>query len=326
MSETPTRHLEPISRPTAVGRTQATNVEMTRAMAQVQAAVVSAKNYPRDAALAHRRVLDACKQMGLAQRAFFRYSRGGTPITGPSVHLARTLAQCWGNVDFGLVELDRDDDRGVSEMLAYAADLETNTRSSTTFLVPHVRSAGGDIKSLTDPRDVYETLANNGARRMREMIFAVVPAWLVEEAKEACNATLRGGGGVPLAVRITKAIDAFAVGYGVSSERIERSLGDGTNPKLSATWDEYDVAKLLTIHQSLKNGETSVDEEFPPVRITGDDVAAQHDDDAPVTRAPRRTARRVQAPADGQQEGIGDDGSGVDPTTDPDFGKEPGQE
>jgi hypothetical protein len=55
---------------------------------------------------------------------------------------------------------------------------------------------------LVDMRDIYENNANNGARRLREAIFAILPAWFKEEAKELCSKTLEGGGDKPLAQRI----------------------------------------------------------------------------------------------------------------------------
>lgn len=318
--ETNERRMEPVVRGSA--RSQGTVVEMGRAVAQVQAAVMSARQYPRDTASALRRVQDECRQPHLAQRAFFRYSRGGSAITGPSVHLARTLARCWGNIDFGLVELDRNDEAGVSEMLAYAADLESNARSSTTFLVPHTRSAGGDLKALSDPRDIYEMLANQGARRMREMIFAVLPAWLVEQAKEQCMTTLERGNGDPLPVRISKAVNTFAEKYGVSLDRLERALGTDEEPKRSGIWEALDVARLQTIYQALHNGETTVDEEFPAVRITAAQVAEDTADGTPLRtqRAPRKTARRTQG---ADSDAVDTEGRPVDPTTEPGFGQEP---
>ena len=89
----------------------------------------------------------------------------------------------------------RDDEYGQSEMLALAWDVQTNTRSSNTFIVPHRRDTRNGPKALTDQRDIYENNANNAARRLREAIFAVLPTWFVEEAKDICNQTLNDGGG-----------------------------------------------------------------------------------------------------------------------------------
>jgi hypothetical protein len=171
--------------PTSVSRTgQATAIEQSRAAAEVYASVLAAKQCPRDEQYAIRSMQQACQMTELAERAFFRFSRGGSQVTGATVHLARELARCWGNVDYGVSELRRDDDDGESEMKAYAWDLETNSRSSHTFIVKHVRDKRGGPERLTDMRDIYENNANNGARRVREAIFAVLPLWLNEQAQE----------------------------------------------------------------------------------------------------------------------------------------------
>ena len=75
---------------------QATSIEQSRAIAQVQAMMIAAKQYPRDEGRARARMQDACGLMSLAERAFYRYPRGGEQVEGPSIHLARELARCWG--------------------------------------------------------------------------------------------------------------------------------------------------------------------------------------------------------------------------------------
>ncbi len=87
-------------------------------------------------------------------------------------------------------------------------------------------------------RDIYENNANNGARRVREAIFAILPPWFVEEAKELCNKTLKGGGGRPLAQRIADAIRAFG-SIGISEDQLQDKLG-----RPSTKWTEHDTAQL----------------------------------------------------------------------------------
>src|SRR5690606_11464831 len=139
---------------------------------------------PRDLASAVAAMRESCSQPALAERAFFRFPRGGHVVTGPSVHLARELARCWGNVQYGVQEMRRDDAAGTSEMQAWAWDVQTNTRSSHTFIVPHKRDKRDGPEKLVDMRDIYENNANNAARRLREAIFAVVPMWFTEQAKD----------------------------------------------------------------------------------------------------------------------------------------------
>lgn len=263
----PAERMAPAAAPARIG--QGTAVEQSRAVAEVQAAIVVAQQCPRDINAAIAEMRQSCQQMFLAERAFFRYSRGSGNITGASVHLARELARCWGNIQYGLVEMRRDDEFGQSEMQAFAWDVEKNSRNSSTFIVPHKRDQKGGPKQLTDMRDIYENNANNGARRVREAIFAILPPWFVEEAKQLCTKTLADGGGKPLPQRIADAIRAFE-GIGVTQDRIETKLG-----RPSGKWTEHDVAQLLVAFQSIQRGEVTADEEFPLPRVTVDEIAKQ---------------------------------------------------
>ncbi|MBD2831642.1 hypothetical protein ID871_09150 [Streptomyces pratensis] len=258
--------MTPAAAPARVG--QGTAVEQSRAVAEVQAAIVVAQQCPRDINAAIAEMRQSCTQMYLAERAQFRFPRAGSTVSGPSVHLARELARCWGNIQYGLVEMRRDDEFGESEMQAFAWDVQKNSRTSSTFIVPHKRDQKGGPKQLTDMRDIYENNANNGARRVREAIFAILPPWFVEEAKELCAKTIRDGGGKPLNIRVADAIKAFE-GIGVTADRIEMKL---TRP--SGKWTEHDVAQLLVIFQSIQRGEVTVDEEFPEPRVTVDEITA----------------------------------------------------
>ena len=254
---------------------QATAVEQARAVAEVQAAIVVAQQCPRDMQEALRQMRESCSQPALAERAFFRFPRGGQTVSGPSIHLARELARCWGNVQYGISELRRDDDHGQSEMQAWAWDVQTNTRSVHTFIVPHKRDTREGVRDLTDLRDIYENNANNGARRVREAIFAVLPPWFVQEAQDVCARTLREGGGKPLPQRIAEAVDAFA-GIGVKTDQLERRVG-----RSKARWDEHDVAQLGVIFNSIRRGEISVDAEFPRARVTAAEITGETGDTKP---------------------------------------------
>ena len=258
---------------------QATAVEQSRAVAEVQAQVIVAQQFPRSMQAAVRAMEEACAQPALAGRALFRYPRGKDDegnvniLSGPSVHLARELARCFGNLQYGITEMLRDDDHGQSEMMAWAWDMEANTRSSTTFIVPHKRDTRFGAKDLTDLRDIYENNANNGGRRVREMIFAVLPGWYVTRALELCAKTNEHGGGKPLAERIATAVKLFEQ-YRVSPARIAAKWGYRSVDELTAT----DVAQLAVIYSSLQQGTVSVADEFPaaeaPGLVTAADLAA----------------------------------------------------
>jgi hypothetical protein len=197
-------------------------IATTRAAQEVQAAMVVAKRFPRDSLQAERRILDACKRPALAEAAIYAYPRGGTTVEGPSIRLAEVLAQNWGNLDTGIIELDQKN--GESTMMAYCWDLETNTRQTKIFTVRHERHTRQGVTKLTDPRDIYEMTANQGARRQRACILGVIPGDIVENAVTACNKTMQGGGGEPLIDRVKKMVPAFEA-LGVTKDMIEKRLG-----------------------------------------------------------------------------------------------------
>lgn len=273
MSAKQSTAVEPVELPSdqlAVRRaefvSQSTAVEQARAVAEVQAAVIVAQQCPRSLAASVAEMRDSCKQKGLADRAFYKFPRGGQTVSGASVHLARELARCFGNVQYGISELRRDDVGHYSEMQAWAWDVERNTRSSQTFVVPHKRDKRGGPEVLTELRDVYENNANQGSRRLREAIFSILPTWFTEEAKELCMATLSDGGGKSLAQQVADAIKAFD-GIGVNTPRLEAKVGEP-----SAKWSPFDVAQLRVSFASIRQGTVSADEEFPPVRVTAAEI------------------------------------------------------
>ena len=254
---------------------QATAVEQSRAVAEVQAAVIVAQQMPRDIGRAVAAMHRSCAQKGLADQAFYSFRRGKQTVSGPSVQLARELARCFGNMQHGIAELLRDDFHGQSEMLAFAWDLETNTRSSTTFIVPHRRDRsqenGGSV-ALTDMRDIYENNANNGARRLREMIFAILPGWFTEDAVAACYATLAAddSDGKTRAERTDNAVKRFAA-IGVTAAQLEQRIGAPVS-----RWSDFDLAQIGVLYRSIQRGEVRKDDEFPAASpVTAAEILAQ---------------------------------------------------
>jgi hypothetical protein len=112
------------NQPATPARSQGTAVEQSRAVAEVAAAVRVAQDNPRDIPRAIAQMEQACRQSALANRAFYSLPRAGGRVEGSTVHLAREIGRCWTNIDYGIRELRRDDEAGVSEMQAWAWDQE----------------------------------------------------------------------------------------------------------------------------------------------------------------------------------------------------------
>lgn len=263
-----TTDLDRIAQPRTVA-TQATQVEQARAVAEVQAAVVVAQNVPRDRAAAEAEMRDSCSRPGLAERAFYSVPNRGN---GPTVHLARELARIWGNVQYGVHELRRDDENGISEVQAFAWDVQTNVRSTRTFQVPHQRMKGRNRQPLTDLGDVYLNNQNVGARAVRECIFTVLPPWFTEEAQAICHRTLQGGANTtPLADQIAAMVKAFR-DLGVDEAAIEKRLG-----KKRGQWGPGELAQARVIYAEVNRGEVRVEDAFPAESsgVTADEIAAR---------------------------------------------------
>jgi hypothetical protein len=219
--------------------------DQQRAVAEVQAAMMLARMNPRDPIAAMDRILNACARPTLAEVAVYQYSRGGSDVSGPSIRLAEAIAQQWGNMQFGIRELDQRG--GESTVQAFAWDVETNTRREVTFQVPHIRYTRKGVYQLEDPRDVYETVANQGARRLRACILAVVPGDVIEAAVAQCENTMKAKADTsPEALQ--KIVAAFQP-FGVTREMIER--------RIQRRFDSIQPAQIVSlkkIYASLRDG------------------------------------------------------------------------
>jgi hypothetical protein len=229
-------------------------IATTRSAQEVQAAMVVAKRFPRDEMAAFGRIMQSCKRKTLAEQALYAYPRGNTTVTGPSIRLAEAMAQSWGNIDFGIIELEQKN--GESSVMAYAWDLETNTRQTKIFTIKHERHTRQGTKTLTDPRDIYELAANQGARRLRACILGIIPGDVIDQALDQCEKTLTGGNQEPLVDRIRKMVTVFSE-MGVTQEMLEKRMGH----KVDAS-TEIELVNLRKIYKSLQDNMASVADFF----------------------------------------------------------------
>lgn len=264
--------------------------DQQRAIAEVQAAMMIARMNPRDERKAMDRILMAFSRPTLAEKAEYSYSRGGQDIAGPSIRSAEAIAQLWGNMQFGIRELSQHG--GESEVEAYAWDVENNTRREMKFRVPHIRHTRQGAKRLEDPRDVYELVANNGSRRLRACILAVVPGDVIEAAMKQADTTLRTKADVT-PERLQSLLEKFAE-FGVSKamleKRIQRNI-DAMTPAL--------LVGLGKVYNSLKDGMGTV-ADFFEVEAQPEQPAAtgaSATKDAIRARQAKKEAPKAEAPA-----------------------------
>jgi len=227
--------------------------ENQRAIAEVQAAMVIAQRFPRDQKTAMDNILQAFTRQRLAETAMYQYARGGSNVTGPSIRAAETLAQIWGNIQFGVRELEQRN--GESTVESFAWDIETNTRSIKVFQVQHVRDTKKGRYQLTESRDIYEHVANQGARRLRACILSVIPGDVVEAAMKQAETTLTTK--IQVTPDLVKSlVDKFEA-IGVSKDALEKRIqrrSDAITPAL--------VVQLGKIFNSIEDGMSSASDWF----------------------------------------------------------------
>lgn len=238
-----------------IARSVGTEMMESREAQEVQVAMIAAKRFPRDVFGAYNRIMSDCKRRTLAEKAMYEYPRGGQTVSGPSIHLAKSIARSWGNIDSGFKVLDQSPKE--STVMAYCWDLETNYRETKVFTVQHVRETKKGTFPLTDSRDIYELIANQAARRERSCILSVIPQDIVDAAVGQCNATLCGDGKMTKEDAIRDIINRFQDKYGVSREKLESYIGRNAD-----AFTVQSVNKLRGIYTALQDGAASIEQYF----------------------------------------------------------------
>jgi hypothetical protein len=232
-----------------------TQVEQSRAITEVQAALTIAKHSPRDELDAHTSAMKTCARASFAEKAIYKYKRGTETIEGPSIKMAEALARCYGNLEHGWRELERFDDKSVVESFCW--DLENNVKSKVTFEVPHYRETKQGKYRLKTDRDLREHLANFASRQKRGCILSCIPADIVEDATNACKAAMRNeisSNKVDHARKLVLAFDEIGVTHDMLRQylKVEKVVGAS----------EAQLVDLRQIYAAIKDGQSSVNEFF----------------------------------------------------------------
>lgn len=227
--------------------------------ANIDIQVSTAKQYPRSISrCANNAVAIATMDKDTAQSCGYALLRGGEPITGPSVHLAKIIAQQYGNLRAEAKVVEITDKQVVSRGTAW--DLENNY--AVSFEVRRL-IIGRNGKRFSD--DMI-TVTGNAANAIayRNAIFGIVPKSITDKAYKAAQHLITGdlSDEEKLIKRRDGAIKHFINTYGITEEEVIKLCGKHTVNQIQA--DE--IALLLGFAQSLKDGDTTVEELMAPFR------------------------------------------------------------
>ena len=227
--------------------------------ANVDSQVATAKRYPRNI----RRSIDnsmvmATMDADTAQSCGYALPRGGKPVTGPSVHLAKIIVSNWGNMRTEAKVIQITDKQIISRGTAW--DLETNVASAF-----EVRRSIVDKKGNRFSDDMI-TVTGNAANSIayRNAVFAVIPKAVVDKVYKAAQKAITGdlSDEEKLLKRRSEAINYFNDIWGISEEEVIKLCGKQTVNQIRAE----EIALLLGMAQSLKDGDTTVEELMKPIR------------------------------------------------------------
>lgn len=227
--------------------------------ANVDSQVATAKRYPRNIKRSiDNSIVMATMDSETAQSCGYALPRGGKPITGPSVHLAKIVVSNWGNMRTEAKVVQITDKQVISRGTCW--DLEANVASAF-----EVRRSIVDSKGKRYSDDMI-TVTGNAANSIayRNAVFSVVPKAVVDKVYKAAQRFITGdlSDEEKLIKRRIDAINHVNEEWGITEAEVIRLCGKQTVNQIRAN----EIALLLGMAQSLKDGDTTVEDLMKPFR------------------------------------------------------------
>lgn len=222
--------------------------------ASIDIMVSTAHKYPRNT----KRSMDnaiAIVSMNedAAKTCSYALPRDGGNITGPSVHLARILAQSWGNIRVESHIKEITPTQVVSE--STCLDLENNLG----VRIEVRRSIIGKRGRFSDDMITVNGLAAC-AMAYRNSVLAVIPKPIIDAVYNAAQNTISGdlSDEQKLVSKRKEIFDIFLNQFGATEAEVLKLCGKGALPGVKR--DE--LVFLIGLLQAIKDGDTSADEIF----------------------------------------------------------------
>lgn len=270
----------------------------------MQAMLALCRTQPRDEIDAVHAMRRASQRAGLALRAEYRFSRGRTPVVGPSVYLAREAARCWGNIHCGFRIISMSDD--MINIEGYALDLQTCARvACPDAFRPRVqrknRRTGETEWVVPDERDLRELINKRGAIAQRNAILQVIPSDVIEDFVEWCRSTSTQAASGELNQDREKTVRSLLVAFRdlrVLQEELEAYLQHSIYE-----CDAEEIAHLRAVWRSMSDGNTKREDHFggapaKKANAPAEELANELDDKQVGAQPPKEAPKSGQAQDD----------------------------
>jgi len=224
--------------------------------AMVDTQVTTAKRFPRSIS----RFMQHAQEMAtltpdIAKSCIYAIPRDGKMIEGPSARLAEIVAHAWGNLRIQAGASESDDRFIVGRGEAW--DVETNVAIAFEVRRRITGRSGGKFN------DDMITVTGNAAASiaLRNAVFKAVPSSFWKPIYFKCREVIAGDAKT-FHSRRDDLMKAFGV-MGVTPDQVVGLLG--VRGVLDVTLEH--MVTLTGVYNALKEGETTIEESFPPSTI-----------------------------------------------------------
>jgi len=232
--------------------------------AAIDVQIATAKAYPRDIDRAvSNSIAIATMDKSTAETCSYSLPRGTKKINGPSVHLARMIAQSWQNLRIESRISEITSTQVVSHSVCF--DLENNYAVKVEVRRSIMQSVWEHGKKTTKKERMNDdmiTVTGNAANAIayRNAVFAVIPQAVTNKVSEAAKTKITGDltSEVALSKRRNMAFLYFKTNYNITEAQILSVFGlQNINQ-----FKQDEIVSLLGLQQAIKDGDTSVKDTF----------------------------------------------------------------
>lgn len=236
-----------------------------RERAEQESVIAIAKRFPRDQDICITAIVKCLNRPKLAEEARYKFPRGKTDISGPSVSLARLMAAEWGNIRYGVKVINETEDS--VHIRGFAWDLEKTVyvelEDKFAKKIPRKEKVGGQeitVWKSPNERDLRELIFRRGAILERNCILKILPADFIDKAEAQAVETLRAVNANQLKENRDDVLQSIVMAFdkiGVTKEQVEEYLG---NPLRQL--NEEQLGDLRAVLRSIKDGNSRAYEYF----------------------------------------------------------------
>lgn len=236
--------------------------------ALIDTQIATAKQYPRNITKAVSNIVAIVSMdVKTAEACNYTLKRGTKNISGPSVHLAKIIAQSWGNMRIDAKIVAIEDRQIVSQAVAF--DLENNLAIKVEVRRSIMQNEyeyknGKSIKTgrMIRMNDDMITMTGNAANAiaLRNAIFGVIPHVVTEKGYVAAKNVITGdiSDEQKMAKAIKNLLDGFKDLYNVTEKEVLAVIGKAAVQHITAD----DIVMLKGIAQAIKDGDTTAELSF----------------------------------------------------------------